>query len=94
MANHKSSEKRIRQTEVRTERNRARKAKIKTLTKKVHGAIEAGDTTAIKDTLNQATRSLQRVAGKGTLHKNTVARRISRLARTANKATASQAASK
>lgn len=90
MANHKSAEKRARQTEVRTERNRARKAKIKTVTKKVDAAIAANDSGAIKDTLKQATRTLQRAAGQGTLHKNTVARRVSRLAKAANKASAAK----
>ena len=94
MANHKSSEKRIRQTEVRTDRNRARKAKIKTLTKKLHSAIESGDAAAVKESLNTATRALQRVGTKGTLHKNTVARRVSRLARAANNASGKSAAAK
>ncbi len=90
MANHKSSKKRIRQTEVRTEINRARKSKIKTLTKKVTTAIDSGDAAAVKTSLNTVTRALQRVGSNGTLHKNTVARRISRLAKAANKTTAAK----
>ena len=88
MANHKSAEKRARQTVVRTERNRARKAKIRTLTKKVDAAVTTKDQTAITDTVKAASRVLNRAAGTGTLHKNTVARRVSRLAKKANKATA------
>ncbi len=86
MANHKSAEKRVRQTEKRTERNRARKAKVKTLTKKVETAIVAKDKSEATSTLKAATRMLQKTASKGTLHKNTVARRISRLTKRVNKA--------
>lgn len=85
MANHKSAEKRILQTEVRTERNRARKAKVKTLVKKVDVAIAAKDKKQAASALSVASRELQRTASKGTLHKNTVARRISRLAKKVNK---------
>ena len=88
MANHKSAEKRARQTVVRTERNRARKAKIRTLTKKVDAAVTAKDKAAVTETVKAASRALNRAAGTGTLHKNTVARRVSRLAKKANKANA------
>ena len=81
MANHKSAEKRVRQTEVRTERNRARKAKIKTLTKKVESAAAAKDKKSATTALTAANRALQSAATKGTLHKNTAARRASRLAK-------------
>ena len=46
MAHTKSAQKRIRQTEVRTERNRAAKSRIRTLRKKVADALTAGDKTA------------------------------------------------
>lgn len=85
MANHKSAEKRVLQTEKRTERNRARKAKVKTLTKKLETAVAAKDKPAAKEALKAATRELQRAASKGTLHKNTVARRQSRLTKSVTK---------
>ena len=46
MANHKSALKRVRQTKVRTERNRARKMTIKTLRKKTLSAVAAADKPA------------------------------------------------
>ena len=46
MANHKSAEKRIRQTKKRTERNRFYKTRIKNLTRAVREAVEAGDQAA------------------------------------------------
>jgi len=88
MANHKSAKKRVLQTEVRTERNRARKAKVKTLVKKVDTAIAAKDKKQAGEALNNASRELQRAASKGTLHKNTVARRISRLTKKVTKSVA------
>lgn len=85
MANHKSAAKRARQTVVRTVRNRATKAKVRTLTKKVETAIATKDKTAAKETLKGATRAIQKAATKGVVHKNTAARRQSRLAKAVNK---------
>jgi small subunit ribosomal protein S20 len=79
MANTASARKRIRQTEVRTERNRARKSRMRTFMKKVEDAIEAGDQAAARAALQAAQPELQRAAGKGVVHRNLVARKISRL---------------
>lgn len=86
MANHKSAEKRVRQTEKRTVRNRATKAKIRTVTKKATDAIAAKDTKAITENVSKAAKLIQKAATKKVLHKNTAARRQSRLAKAANKA--------
>jgi small subunit ribosomal protein S20 len=79
MATHVSAEKRIRQTARRTEINRARLSRIRTFVKKVETAIAAGDKTAARAAFAAAEPELQRGAQKGVLHKNTVARKLSRL---------------
>jgi small subunit ribosomal protein S20 len=79
MANHKSAEKRIRQTEKRTAVNRARKSRIRTFVKKVELAIASGDKSAAASAFQVAQPELQRGISKGVLHQNTVARKISRL---------------
>ena len=80
MANHKSAEKRIRQTERRTAVNKARLSRIRTFVKKVEAALDAGDKTTAQAALLAAQPELQRGVTKGVLHKNTAARKISRLA--------------
>ena len=80
MANNASARKRIRQTERRTERNRARKARVGTFAKKVETAIASGDRAAAAEALRTAQPELQRAATKGVVHRNTVRRKLSRLA--------------
>ena len=80
MANHKSAEKRIRQTERRTAVNKARLSRIRTFVKKVETALDAGDKTTAQAAFLAAQPELQRGVSKGVLHKNTAARKISRLA--------------
>ena len=80
MANHKSAEKRIRQTERRTAVNKARLSRIRTFVKKVEVALDAGDKTTAQAAFLAAQPELQRGVTKGVLHKNTAARKISRLA--------------
>jgi small subunit ribosomal protein S20 len=79
MAHHKSAEKRIRQTETRTAQNRARSSRIKTEVKKVEQALASGDQAAAIAALKSAQPELQRGVSKGLLHRNTVARKVSRL---------------
>lgn len=79
MATHVSAEKRIRQTARRTAVNRARVSRIRTFVKKVETAIAAGDKEAARAALKAAQPEMQRGAQKGVLHKNTVARKLSRL---------------
>lgn len=81
MAHHKSAEKRIRQTEKRTANNRARTSRIKTQVKKVELAIVGGDKSAAEAALKAAQPELHRGVSKGLLHRNTVARKISRLSK-------------
>jgi len=78
MAHHKSAEKRIRQTPKRTARNRARTSGIKTAVKKAETALAAGEKTAA-EALRAAQSEMARGVQKGLMHRNTVARKISRL---------------
>jgi small subunit ribosomal protein S20 len=79
MANHKSAEKRIRQTERRAAVNRARVSRIRTFVKKVEVAIASGDKDAARAALLVAQPEMHRGVTKGVLHKNMVARKLSRL---------------
>ena len=79
MANTASARKRNRQTERRTERNQARKSRIRTFIKKVELAIAGGSKQAAVEALKAAQPEMQRGAGKGVTHPNTVARKLSRL---------------
>ena len=80
MAHHKSAQKRIRQTERRTEVNRARTSRIKTFVKKVESAIAAGDQKTAADAFKEAQPELMRGVSKGVLKKATASRKVSRLA--------------
>jgi small subunit ribosomal protein S20 len=79
MAHTASARKRIRQTLRRTERNRARKSRMRTFVKKVELAIAAGDKETATAALRAAQPEMQRAASKGVVHQNTVARKLSRL---------------
>uniref|UniRef100_A0A8J4H8S5 Small ribosomal subunit protein bS20 n=1 Tax=Acidicaldus sp. TaxID=1872105 RepID=A0A8J4H8S5_9PROT len=80
MANTASARKRIRQTVRRTERNRARKSRVRGFVRKVEQAISAGDKSAAAEALRSAQPEMQRAASKGVAHANTVSRKLSRLA--------------
>ena len=80
MAHHKSAKKRIRQTERRTEVNRARVRRMRTFVKKVELLIASGDKTQAAEALRVAEPELMSGAQNGILHKNTASRKVSRLA--------------
>jgi small subunit ribosomal protein S20 len=79
MANTASARKRIRQTEKRTERNRARRSRVRTFLRKVETAIAGGDKDVAQAAFQAAQPEMQRAAGKGVFHANMVARKLSRL---------------
>ncbi len=82
MPNIKSAKKRVLQTAKRQQRNQARKSSVKTATKKVVVAIEISDNVeATKALLVAAESKIARAKGKGLMHRNTAARKISRLAK-------------
>lgn len=84
MANIKSAKKRILVTEIRTAKNKAIKSKVKTYVKKVELAIEQGDKAAANEALTVAISEISKAASKGIYHKNTAARKVSRLTKAVN----------
>ena len=80
MANTPQSEKRARQAERRFAINKMRRSRIRTFLRKVEEAIATGDNAAATAALKAAQPELARGVTKGILHKNTVSRKISRLA--------------
>ncbi len=81
MANTKSAKKAARQAERRTEVNKSRRSRLRTYVRKVEEAIAAGEKEAAAVALREAQPEIQRSASKGIIHKNTAARKISRLSR-------------
>ena len=79
MAHHISAKKRIRQTERRTAVNKARASRVRTFVKKVEEALASGDKEAARAAFVAAQPEMQRGVTKGLLHRNTVARKLSRL---------------
>ena len=84
MANHKSSIKRIRQTLVRTERNRFYRTRLKNIVKDVRSSIEAGNKEEATANLKLANQQIHKFVSKGVLKKETAARKVSRLHRAVN----------
>lgn len=80
MANTPQAEKRIRRNDKRAAVNKARVSRIRTFVKKVESTLATGDAAAAAEALKAAQPEMMRGVAKGVLHKNTVARKISRLA--------------
>ncbi|WP_374529135.1 30S ribosomal protein S20 [Novosphingobium sp.] len=79
MANTPQAKKRIRRNERRAEINGNRLGRIRTFVKKVESALAGGDKTAAAEALAAAQPELARGVARGVLHKNTAARKLSRL---------------
>ena len=79
MANTPQSKKRARQNERRFNVNKARRSRIRTFLRKVEDAIASGNKEDASDALRAAQPELMRGVTKGIFHKNTVARKMSRL---------------
>ncbi len=79
MANSPQSKKRARQADRRFAINKARRSRIRTFLRKVEEAIAAGDHEVAQAALKTAQPEMMRGVTKGVLHKNTVARKMSRL---------------
>ena len=84
MANHKSAKKRIRQRARRTSINNARRSRLRTFVRNVESAINSGDKDAAAAALTAAQPEIHRGVTKGVMHRNTAARKLSRLARRVN----------
>ena len=81
MANSPQAKKRARQNEKRAAVNKARRSRMRTFLRKVEEAIESGDQAAAQSALRAAQPEIMRSVTKGILHKNTAARKISRLSK-------------
>lgn len=90
MANTKSAKKQARKNKVNRTINLSRRTAVKTAVKKVMTAIEQ-DVEKAKELLKEAEAKLARAKNKGVLHKNTVSRKISRLAKRVASAQKAQA---
>jgi small subunit ribosomal protein S20 len=81
MANTPQAKKRIRRNARRTEINRSRVSRIRTFVKQVEAAIDAGDKDQALAAIRRVQPELARGVAKGVVHKNTAARKFSRLTR-------------
>lgn len=84
MANIKSAKKRILVNETKELRNKAIKSKVKTSIKKVDAAVAAGDKDLAKTSLLAAISDISKATSKGIYHKNTAARKVSRISKAVN----------
>jgi small subunit ribosomal protein S20 len=80
MANSPQAKKRARQNEKRAAVNKNRRSRIRSYLRKVEEAIASGDQAAAAEALKAAQPELMRGVTKGIFHKNTAARKVSRLA--------------
>ena len=81
MANHKSSEKRVRQNEKRNAINRSNRSKLRTQIKSLRSALTHTDKVQSADLLGPTVSLIDKAVNKGLIHKNTAARHKSRLTR-------------
>lgn len=80
MPNTRSAKKRARQNEVQRLRNRSRKSAVKSQIRKFLDAVHDKDVEQAKEEFRRASKILDQTAAKGMYHKNTTARKKSRLA--------------
>jgi small subunit ribosomal protein S20 len=88
MPNHKSAEKRMRQSERRRLINRGNRAKLRTSIKKLHAALSGGNTKETSSLLPTTVSEIDKAVQKGVLHRNAAARQKSRLTARVNQAAA------
>ncbi len=84
MANHKSAEKRARQSEKRRMRNASARSRVKTAVKATLASVEGKDAEKSHEVLLDTTKVIAKAAAKGIFHKKTAARKISRLTKKVN----------
>lgn len=85
LANIKSALKRVKTTRIRATRNAADKSMIRTVIRHFETALKEGNSELAKEKLQKVTKTIDKLASKGILHKNTAARKKSRLTRKLNK---------
>ena len=87
MANTPGAKKAVRKIERRTQVNRARRSRVRTYLRRFDEAVTAGDPKVAAAAFTEAQSELMRAVSKGVVHKNTGARKVSRLAAQLNKLT-------
>ena len=80
MASHASALKAHRQNVVRREANRQLRSRLRSALRNIRAAIDAGDPSQVKDALRSTISLVDKMAGKGIIHRNAAARYKSRLA--------------
>jgi len=86
MPNHKSAEKRVRQSEKRRVNNRSHRSKVRTYIKKLRTALDSGKNEDVQSVLPEVMSVIDKSVQKGVMHKNAAARYKSRLTVRANQA--------
>ncbi|HWC76401.1 MAG TPA: 30S ribosomal protein S20 [Blastocatellia bacterium] len=79
MANHKSAEKRMRQSERRNEVNRRNRSALRTEIKRLRAALESGNKEEAQQLLPKTVSIIDKAIQKGVLHRNAAARHKARL---------------
>ena len=80
MANNPGAKKSIRKIARRTEVNKSRRSRVRTYLRKFEESLLVGDIAVARAAFNEAQSELMRAVSKGVVHKNTGARKVSRLA--------------
>ena len=84
MANHKSALKRIGQSERRRKRNQHIRSKMRTVVKRYHEALEAGNASQAGEAFKVVEREIRRAASRGVIPKQRASRSVGRLAKRLN----------
>ncbi|ALE03371.1 30S ribosomal protein S20 [Bartonella ancashensis] len=81
MANTPSAKKAVRKIAARTQVNRIRRSRVRTFMRKLNDALAGGDRVSAEVAFRSFEPEVMRAVSKGVFHKNTAARKVSRLAR-------------
>ena len=84
MPNIKSAKKRVKVIATKTLRNKMLKSQLNTVIKKFKAAVESGDKAAAQACLVNAISEIEKACTKGVYHKNTAARKVSRITKAVN----------
>jgi small subunit ribosomal protein S20 len=91
MASHASALKAHRQNVVRREHNRQLRSRLRSALRDIRTAIDSGDPQQVKDALRSTISLVDKMAGKGVIHRNAASRYKSRLAKRVSKRTSAAA---
>jgi small subunit ribosomal protein S20 len=79
LANHKSAEKRARQSNKRRDRNSKAKSSVRTWEKKLRSAVSSKDAKVAQDLLREFTSRIDKAAQKGVVHVKAASRKVARI---------------